>query len=686
MTRRDTWLPERMRAHSAMTRGEHRLHAGLISAMTVWLDTAHALVLGQPLPDTGAALLADAGDPTPEPDLDAARASFGVWEHALQQHVFPVLDEAFGEAFAANQRAADISVVHWQELAMATVHDRLKIWPEGAFEELRPELLEAMANNEDIDQVQDRIGRILGIDAPARRIRAEISAVDRKLKDPTTPRAEIPILKGKRRQLWNQHDERNLEWQWLARRIARTEIQAAMEAGALAAAQASEEITGDKMYKRWLATHDERTRLSHAVADGQMVRLTEPFIVGGTPIQHPADPAGVAHETINCRCTLAILSWSEMQAELQGMWGGRGVGPMNARLGPDDEAAVATAIDRLARERNGEVVDEPTTTTAVTEGASEELGRKREFREEDVRRDKGKFAKKAGVPHLPDGDSPKEDSPKGGTPAGPAEKAPPSTSAPSDKKPETKKVDAGPVAGPTDSKIKGADKEVPRKPDSPDDHRQPAASPKDGAEAPTGKSAAPATGGPTPEDGAALAAQFDDDFADPIANLTDEQRDAIVRWQGMDKFYARVQKFARDGVQHEEAEHVADMLDEAIASAVVPRDVTMYRGIRNSTMLFGVPNADLATLEGVTVRADGYMAASTSREQAVSGFTRPHIGGGPVLLELSIRAGTPALWVAGAGSPDMAEQAELLMGSAHALLIVSVVYSGDVPTVQAEVI
>lgn len=417
MTRRDTWLPARMRAHSTMTRGEHRLHAGLVAAMTMWLDTARALVLGQPMPDTAAALLADAGEPTPEPDLDAARASFAVWERALEQHVFPVLDEAFGEAFAANQRAADISVVHWQELAMATVHDRLKIWPEGAFEELRPELLEAMANNEDIDQVQDRIGRVLGIDAPARRIRAEISAIDRKLKDPTTPRAEIPILKGRRRRLWNQHDERNLEWQWLARRIARTEIQAAMEAGALASAQASEEITGEKMYKRWLATHDERTRLSHAVADGQMVRLTEPFIVGGTPIQHPADPAGLAHETINCRCTLAILSWDEMQAELQGMWGGRGVGPMNARLGPDDEAAVAAAIDRLKRERDGEVIDDaPTATTVVTEDASEEL-RKRPFDEDDVRRDKGRFAKKPGGPDTPEAPeskpgAPKQDAPK----------------------------------------------------------------------------------------------------------------------------------------------------------------------------------------------------------------------------------------------------------------------------------
>ncbi|MDH6279522.1 phage minor head protein [Prescottella agglutinans] len=453
-----------------MTRGEHRLHTGLVAAMTVWLDTARALVLGQPVPDTAAALLADAGDPTPEPDLDAARASFSVWERALEQHVFPVLDEAFGEGFAANQRAADISVVHWQELAMATVHDRLKIWPEGAFEELRPELLEAMANNEDIDQVQDRIGRVLGIDAPARRIRAEISAVDRKLKDPTTPRAEIPILKGKRRQLWNQHDERNLEWQWLARRIARTEIQAAMEAGALAAAQASEEITGEKMYKRWLSTHDERTRLSHAVADGQMVRLTEPFIVGGTPIQHPADPAGLAHETINCRCTLAILSWAEMQAELQGMWGGRGVGPMNARLGPDDEAAVATAIDRLQRERNGEVIDDATTTTVVTDEASAELAKRRKVRTPEGAK---KFHKPVdsyidGGPdasNLPDGGKSNPDSTKSDTEPKPARqpqtKGPTSSGPPTQRKGDSPAPNQAPAdhhdAGSGDSSVKPED-------------------------------------------------------------------------------------------------------------------------------------------------------------------------------------------------------------------------------------
>lgn len=396
-----------MRTHATLTRGEHRLHAALVTAMTIWLDTARALVLGQPIP---AAVTADGG-PAPDPDPDALWASLDAWTDALEQHVEPAIADAFGDAFAHEMRTADISPLHWQEQHMATVHDRLKIWPEGSFEELRYELLEAMANHEDIDQVQHRIGRILNIDAPARRIRAEISAVDRKLADPTTPPAQIPILKGKRRQLWNQHDERNLEWQWLARRIARTEIQGAIEGGALAAAQAAEEETGEKMYKRWLSTHDERVRFSHAVADGQMVRLTEPFIVGGSPVQHPADPFAPGHESINCRCSVAILSWGEMQAELQGQWGGRGVGPMNARLGPDDEADVAAAIDRLKREHRGEVIEEPPAPANVATATEGETLARTFEEDKHPRRKDGKWGRKH-VPDSPDGDS----APKGEAP------------------------------------------------------------------------------------------------------------------------------------------------------------------------------------------------------------------------------------------------------------------------------
>ncbi|SNS58812.1 phage minor head protein [Rhodococcoides kyotonense] len=346
----DPFLAQRRRTDAILTVGERKAHAALIVAMTRWLDAARALVLHQPLD----VLTAAAGDQPP--DIDAARASFEVWSRALIENVEPVLEEAFSEGFRQQSRVADISPVHYQEEHMRSVHDRLKIWPEGAFEELRPELLEAMAEGEDYDQVTDRIGRILNIDAPSRRIRAEISEIDRKLADEATPSAEIAGLKGRRRQLWEQHDESLLEWQWKARRIARTEVHGAMQAGTWAAAQASAQATGKKMYKAWLATSDERTRVEHVVAEGQMVPLETSFSVAGYPMMFPGDPFAPGHLVIQCRCSMRILTEDEVQTELQGQWGGRGVGPGNARLGPDLNDDVTLAIEKWKAEQRGEVV------------------------------------------------------------------------------------------------------------------------------------------------------------------------------------------------------------------------------------------------------------------------------------------------------------------------------------------
>lgn len=385
--RRDPHLIQRARYDARLRAGERKVHAALIDAMTRWLDTARALVLHQPVD-----VLTAAADNEP-PDIDNVQASFAVWARALTENVEPVLAEAFGEQFRAESRIADISPVHYQERHMAEAHDRLVIWPEGAFEELRPELLEAMAEGESIDQVQDRIGMVLGIDAPARRVRADISEIDRKLADEETPRQEIAGLKARRRQLWDQHEERNLEWQWKARRIARTEIQGAMNAGTLAAAQAREDTTGEALYKAWLATSDERTRLTHAVAEGQMVKLRDPFTVGVSELQHPADPFGPAHETINCRCSMRILTHAEVQSELQGIWGGRGVAPRAARLGPDDTADTEAAVARLKRELAGEVIDDETTPTIDDRTTDERT-------EADTRRDADRVAAPADAPEL----------------------------------------------------------------------------------------------------------------------------------------------------------------------------------------------------------------------------------------------------------------------------------------------
>lgn len=83
-----------------------------------------------------------------------------------------------------------------------------------------------------------------------------------------------------------------------AARIARTEVHTAASKGADEAARS----TGLAMVKEWASAEDGRTRLSHAIADGQLVELNEAFIVGGSRLMIPGDPAGPAREIINCRC------------------------------------------------------------------------------------------------------------------------------------------------------------------------------------------------------------------------------------------------------------------------------------------------------------------------------------------------------------------------------------------------
>ena len=63
---------------------------------------------------------------------------------------------------------------------------------------------------------------------------------------------------------------------------------------------------GFTMWKRWVATADERTRPDHAAADGQEVPNDEPFTVGGEQMMYPGDVSMgcSAWNIINCRCTI----------------------------------------------------------------------------------------------------------------------------------------------------------------------------------------------------------------------------------------------------------------------------------------------------------------------------------------------------------------------------------------------
>jgi uncharacterized protein with gpF-like domain len=85
--------------------------------------------------------------------------------------------------------------------------------------------------------------------------------------------------------------------------IARTETHGAANFGAQQAAIA----TGFKMQKEWVSSDDERTRIAHAEANGQVVDVDQPFIVDDEMLMHPGDQAGSAGNTINCRCTTAYI-------------------------------------------------------------------------------------------------------------------------------------------------------------------------------------------------------------------------------------------------------------------------------------------------------------------------------------------------------------------------------------------
>jgi hypothetical protein len=61
-------------------------------------------------------------------------------------------------------------------------------------------------------------------------------------------------------------------------------------------------------FKRWIAMDDNAVRETHAVADGQIVRIGGTFDVGGYDLRFPGDPVGPPSIWINCRCVLQAVA------------------------------------------------------------------------------------------------------------------------------------------------------------------------------------------------------------------------------------------------------------------------------------------------------------------------------------------------------------------------------------------
>lgn len=85
-------------------------------------------------------------------------------------------------------------------------------------------------------------------------------------------------------------------------RTARTAVTNAQNAGRMDSYVAATKM-GIEMEREWVSALDARTRPEHAEADGKVVGIDEPFIVGGEKLMFPGDRNGSGWNIYNCRCT-----------------------------------------------------------------------------------------------------------------------------------------------------------------------------------------------------------------------------------------------------------------------------------------------------------------------------------------------------------------------------------------------
>ncbi|MEM7047833.1 MAG: phage minor head protein [Pseudomonadota bacterium] len=89
-----------------------------------------------------------------------------------------------------------------------------------------------------------------------------------------------------------------------AKTVVRTELGRANSVATQARQeQAAAELPG--LQKEWISSGKRFSRLTHDVADGQVVSVDQPFHIGADLLMFPRDPAGSPEETINCGCISA---------------------------------------------------------------------------------------------------------------------------------------------------------------------------------------------------------------------------------------------------------------------------------------------------------------------------------------------------------------------------------------------
>ena len=70
--------------------------------------------------------------------------------------------------------------------------------------------------------------------------------------------------------------------------------------------------TGEKFFKKWINSGDDRVRSIHSNVDPQIVAMDETFSIAGDELAHAGDPSASAKNVINCRCTVVYVNENDI--------------------------------------------------------------------------------------------------------------------------------------------------------------------------------------------------------------------------------------------------------------------------------------------------------------------------------------------------------------------------------------
>lgn len=301
-----------------------------------WLARLNAALRAGLAQGTAPSALVAAAAPVPQDPDDVMPVTLGEatrwWAEEVNSTVALAVREAWVRSYLATREGTILeSSLQGLDLYVAAVSDRLvrgiePPLPDEAMNRVRVALATSIGEGWSTEQLAQRIAADLSWEKRGaywrERKQAAAAAIDAildPLGPPGTPARETARLSDPQVQAYRDEmntatralDAEQSYWNTRATRIARTESTGAYNAAGVTAL-ADEGVE----FKEWMATHDARTRPDHLAADGQVVGINQPFIVGGSALMYPGAPGGPASEVVNCRCTMIGRRRDEVPADV----------------------------------------------------------------------------------------------------------------------------------------------------------------------------------------------------------------------------------------------------------------------------------------------------------------------------------------------------------------------------------